>query len=176
MMHTLSYRPKNSSAQGSRTQCYQPLPDATPRTRYQAEEYCSCTRIHQQIVEINGAYSGLTVRNYTVAYPYIPALKLPQTTTNNSKEQFNVLLFAISNVSRPHFVRNLPRTYEFLTKTLRAVVLQKYNKIAGRTFKNMVAALTGRKALSPELRDSSHRYCWNSNLADGWYKFPVPIV
>lgn len=79
------------------------------------------------------------LRNYSMVFPFIPTEKKSGNLREKKsgiekKQKFNVLLFGLDSVSKPNFIRNLPKTYQFLTEKLGAIVLQKYNKIGDNTY------------------------------------------
>ncbi|XP_073832590.1 uncharacterized protein isoform X2 [Musca autumnalis] len=66
---------------------------------------------------------------------------------------FNVLMFGFDSLSRNAFIRKLPKTYEYLTKKLGAIVLTSYNIVGDGTPQALVPILTGYNELElPETR------------------------
>lgn len=64
---------------------------------------------------------------------------------------YNILIIGIDSLSRQSFIRQLPETYEFLTKKLNALVFRGMTKIGDNTFPNVVAMLTGKSVINNEL-------------------------
>lgn len=83
----------------------------------------------------------------------------------------NVLMFGLDSLSKNAFIRKLPKTFEYLTKTLKADVLQGYNILGDGTPQALIPILTGYTELElPETRkrmSGSHYvdvypFVWNS--------------
>ncbi|CAG9771746.1 unnamed protein product [Ceutorhynchus assimilis] len=74
---------------------------------------------------------------------------------NKSALKMNVLMFGYDSLSRNAFIRKLPKTYEYLTKELGAIVLQGYNIIGDGTPQALIPILTGKTEL--ELPDTRKR-------------------
>jgi hypothetical protein len=60
------------------------------------------------------------------------------------KETFNVLMVGLDSMSRLNFIRQMPKTRDFLLNTLDAVEMSGYNKVADNTFVNLVPMFTGK--------------------------------
>lgn len=72
---------------------------------------------------------------------------------NDLPSYFNVLMFGFDSLSRNAFIRKLPKTYEYLTKKLGAIVLTSYNIVGDGTPQALVPILTGYNELElPETR------------------------
>lgn len=70
------------------------------------------------------------------------------TTTENLKrvegaEKLSVIFIGTDSASRLNMMRQMPKTYDFLTKRLGALDLQGFNKVGDNTFPNLVAHLGG---------------------------------
>ncbi|XP_034112705.2 uncharacterized protein LOC117573538 isoform X1 [Drosophila albomicans] len=66
---------------------------------------------------------------------------------------YNVLMFGFDSLSRNAFMRKLPRSYNYLTKQLGAVVLKGYNIVGDGTPQALIPLLTGYTELElPETR------------------------
>ena len=59
-------------------------------------------------------------------------------------EIINVLMIGVDSVSRLNFIRQMPRTRQFLLEELNAVEMLGYNKVADNTFVNIVPMLAGK--------------------------------
>nr|KAG5692201.1 hypothetical protein BaRGS_008747 [Batillaria attramentaria] len=70
---------------------------------------------------------------------------------NNPREILNVQMVGVDSVSRLNFMRQMPRTREFLLNELNAVEMLGYNKVADNTFVNIVPMMTGRFVEEPPL-------------------------
>lgn len=68
-----------------------------------------------------------------------------------NESAYNILIVGIDSLSRQSFMRQLPETYEFLTKKLGAFVFRGMTKIGDNTFPNVIAILTGKSAINNEL-------------------------
>ena len=68
-----------------------------------------------------------------------------------SESTYNILIVGIDSLSRQSFMRQLPETYDFLTKKLNAFVFRGMTKIGDNTFPNVVAMLTGKSVINNEL-------------------------
>lgn len=62
---------------------------------------------------------------------------------NRPSEVLNVQMIGVDSVSRLNFMRQMPRTREFLLGELQAVEMMGYNKVADNTFVNIVPMMTG---------------------------------
>ena len=60
------------------------------------------------------------------------------------QEPLNVLIIGLDSMSRLHWKRMLPHTYNFFTYNLKGVVLEGYNTVGGGTTANLLALLTGK--------------------------------
>ncbi|XP_064637064.1 uncharacterized protein LOC135493574 isoform X2 [Lineus longissimus] len=60
------------------------------------------------------------------------------------KETMNVLMVGLDSMSRLNFIRQMPKTREFLLNTLGAVEMAGYNKVADNTFVNLVPMFAGK--------------------------------
>jgi len=91
--------------------------------------------------------------------------RLPQTAT-----RLNILIFGFDSVSRLTWMRNLPRSYEYLVDQLGATVLRGYNVLGDGTPQALLPLLTGKKEQElPEARRGfpgattvdRHPWIWN---------------
>lgn len=57
--------------------------------------------------------------------------------------QMNVLMFAMDAMSHMAYQRKMPKTYEYLKKTLGAVILNSYNIVGDATTAALIPMLTG---------------------------------
>lgn len=74
--------------------------------------------------------------------------KLPQDALH-----LNYIMIGFDSLSRNTFIRTLPRSYDFLTKTLGAHVMQGYNIVGDGTPQQLIPILTGKTELElPETR------------------------
>lgn len=60
------------------------------------------------------------------------------------RETLSVQMIGVDSVSRLNFMRQMPRTRDFLLRELRAVEMLGYNKVADNTFVNIVPMMVGR--------------------------------
>lgn len=94
-------------------------------------------------------FLGITV--YTDIHAHVIPRPLPSAESHGRRKP-SVFLFVIDSMSRLNFIRQLPRTYFYLTRELGAVVLRGMTKVGDNTYPNMVAVLAGRPVYSyPEL-------------------------
>lgn len=71
----------------------------------------------------------------------------------NKESTLNVLMFGFDSLSRNAFIRKLPKSYKYLTKYLKADVLQGYNIVGDGTPQALIPLLTGFTELElPETR------------------------
>ncbi|RZC34377.1 uncharacterized protein BDFB_009136 [Asbolus verrucosus] len=91
--------------------------------------------------------------------------------------KMNVLMFGFDSISRNSFIRKLPKSYEYLTKTLHGDVLQGYNIIGDGTPQALIPILTGKTELElPDTRKrftntkfvNSYPFIWNDFKAAGY--------
>ncbi|PSN55945.1 hypothetical protein C0J52_00456 [Blattella germanica] len=86
---------------------------------------------------------------YETAHFYvpIPSGNLFETTkrpNDGDIDRPSVLIFGLDSMSRLNFIRQLPRTYSFLTGVLDSVVFTGMTKCGDNTFPNMMAFLSGK--------------------------------
>ncbi|RXG53565.1 hypothetical protein Avbf_09198, partial [Armadillidium vulgare] len=60
------------------------------------------------------------------------------------RNKLSVIMFGTDSVSRLNFLRTQPKTYQYLTKELKAFEYKGYNKVGENTFPNVIALLTGK--------------------------------
>ncbi|KAL1490470.1 hypothetical protein ABEB36_013158 [Hypothenemus hampei] len=63
--------------------------------------------------------------------------------TNKTERRLNVLILGLDGISRVNLHRQMPKTFDFLTKQLEAIELLGYNKVGDNTFPNLIPVLTG---------------------------------
>jgi hypothetical protein len=85
---------------------------------------------------------------YETGHAYVPPLsaELYKGTRRQSDGDINhpsVLIFGLDSMSRLNFIRQLPKTYHFLTSVLDAIVFKGMTKTGDNTFPNMMALLSG---------------------------------
>lgn len=88
----------------------------------------------------------------------------------------NVLIIGIDSISRLSFIRQLPETYQFLSKQLNAFIFRGMTKVGDNTFPNLVAMLTGKSVNNdelPKVQDPTGTYdewpCLWKNFSDAEY-------
>ena len=83
-------------------------------------------------------------------------------------DHYSVLLIGIDSVSRSHALRNLQKSYKYLTETLGAYDFKGYMKVGSNTFPNLIPLLTGVRHGNFPLVNNRLSYCdsmpllWNS--------------
>lgn len=88
--------------------------------------------------------------------------------THGKKPKYNILVFGMDSVSRLAAIRELPKTMEYLEKTLGAHVLKGYTKVGDNTLPNVVPILTGEYAFSEKFPVKAntpfdnHPFFWNN--------------
>lgn len=70
--------------------------------------------------------------------------------------KMNVLMFGFDSMSRNSFIRKLPKTYDYLQRTLHSIVLEGYNIVGDGTPQALIPILTGQTEL--ELPDTRKRF------------------
>lgn len=70
--------------------------------------------------------------------------------------KMNVLMFGVDSVSRNLFMRKLPQTFNYITKSLKGLVLKGYNIVGDGTPQALIPMLTGKTEL--ELPDTRKRF------------------
>ncbi|XP_039296130.1 uncharacterized protein LOC111050348 isoform X2 [Nilaparvata lugens] len=85
--------------------------------------------------------------------------KLPDKTL-----KLNVLMFGFDSLSRNTFIRKLPKSYDYLTKALKSIVLKGYNIVGDGTPQALIPILTGRTEL--ELPDTRKRMGSEANYVN----------
>jgi len=85
--------------------------------------------------------------------------------------RLNILLFGFDSVSRLTWMRNLPRSYQYIVDELRATVLRGYNVVGDGTPQALLPILTGKSEQElPEARRGftgattvdEHPWIWNT--------------
>ncbi|ELT92777.1 hypothetical protein CAPTEDRAFT_140198 [Capitella teleta] len=79
-------------------------------------------------------------------------------------QQMNVLMFGLDSTSRLTWIRNLPRTHDYVTSQLGAVVMEGYNIVGDGTPQALLPILTGHNEMElPEARKGFD----NASFVDG---------
>lgn len=68
----------------------------------------------------------------------------------SSETRLSLDIVVLDSVSWPQFIRHMPRTLEFMKKTMGFLIFEKAAKVADNTLGNMLAVLTGKKFIEPE--------------------------
>lgn len=111
-------------------------------------------------------------RNETLA----KRLKSVRSQTEPSMK-LNVLMFGLDSMSRLHYIRKMPKTYKYLTKVLKGVVLKGYNIVGDGTPQALIPILTGYTELElPETRKrmfsanyvNIYPFAWKNFSASGY--------
>ena len=95
--------------------------------------------------------------------------KLSQLLPDNALK-LNIIMFGFDSVSRMTWMRNLPKSYEYLVNSLKAVVMEGYNVVGDGTPQALLPILTGFS--EPELPEArrgfagaqtvdNHPWIWN---------------
>lgn len=79
-------------------------------------------------------------------------------------DHYSILLIGIDSVSRSHALRDLPKSYKYLTEVLGAVDFKGYMKVGSNTFPNLIPLLTGMRHRSFPLVNSRVSYCDSMSL------------
>lgn len=94
---------------------------------------------------------------------------------HSPKETLSILLVGVDGTSKQNFARAIPRTKEFITKTMNAIEFNKYNKVGGNTLPNVLALLAGKKreelkdwTFKDPLNKIDHLFAWNHYRAAGY--------
>ncbi|XP_064605864.1 uncharacterized protein LOC135470754 [Liolophura sinensis] len=85
----------------------------------------------------------------------------------------NVLLVGVDSMSRLNMIRQLNKTYHFLTETLGSVEFHGYNKVADNTFVNVVPLLTGKfvhevPSSGKKIHVEKYEYMWKEFSKAGY--------
>ncbi|XP_023241724.1 uncharacterized protein LOC111639970 [Centruroides sculpturatus] len=98
----------------------------------------------REFVAVNCSYKGkLIYRNY---HAYVPKKKTGIKINNNMNAfKPQVFILVIESMSRLNMIRNMPKTYSYLTDNMKAEILKGMTKVGDNSFPNMVPFLTGRK-------------------------------
>lgn len=94
-----------------------------------------------------------------------------------TSNKINFLMFGLDSMSRVHYQRKLPLTYNYLTKDLEAIVLKGYNIVGDGTPQALIPILTG--FTEPELPETRKRkfysnyvnaypFIWNNFSSAGY--------
>lgn len=90
---------------------------------------------------------------------------------NERPFKYSVLMFGIDSTSRLSALRKLPKTYEYLTKTLGAHVFRGYMKVGDNTFPNLVPVLTGKRPWTSDLPNPDKKKYNVKDFAIIWENF-----
>lgn len=88
-----------------------------------------------------------------------------------SSTKYSVFMFGIDSTSRLSAIRKLPRTYEYITKSLDAFVFEGYMKVGDNTFPNLVPVLTGKRPWTSDLPNPDKKKYDTSDLPFVWRNF-----
>ena len=72
---------------------------------------------------------------------------------------YSVLLIGIDSVSRSHALRNLPKSYNYLTETLGAFDFKGYMRVGSNSFPNLIPLLTGKRHAAFPWVNNRLSYC-----------------
>lgn len=73
------------------------------------------------------------------------------------REKYNYILLGIDSVSRPNFMRHLPKTRQYIKDQLGAVEMKGFNKVADNTYVNLAPLFAG-KFVEDLPWDESHSF------------------
>ncbi|XP_066157418.1 uncharacterized protein [Euwallacea fornicatus] len=129
--------------------CYEPFFRREPEDSdddYQVDYSGNCTRIVAGETDIESEFVKVTCKGsngetlYTDLFSFVPVK-----TNSSSKGSLkpNVLIIGLDAVSRVNLHRQMPKTYEYLSRDLSAIELLGYNKVGDNTFPNLVPVLSG---------------------------------
>nr|XP_049707712.1 uncharacterized protein LOC110377994 [Helicoverpa armigera] len=76
----------------------------------------------------------------------------------NRKDSYNVMILCFDSTSRNGFIRNMQKSYKYLTEQLNAVILNSYNIVADGTTGALYPILSGK----PEEEHIFSRYRWET--------------
>ncbi|XP_066260686.1 uncharacterized protein [Euwallacea similis] len=105
-----------------------------------------CTKIIARETHIESEFIKVTCKDfngktlYTDLFSFVPVKTNPP---NTSRLKPNVLVIGLDAVSRVNLNRQMPKTYEYLSRDLNAIELLGYNKVGDNTFPNLVAVFSG---------------------------------
>ncbi|XP_023229253.1 uncharacterized protein LOC111629573 [Centruroides sculpturatus] len=91
---------------------------------------------------IVSCYNFAGISYYTNYHAHIHRIALKK--VEDKRKRYNVMLLGIDSLSRLAFIRQLPKTYNYLTKVMGTHVLRGMTKIGDNTFPNLIALLTGK--------------------------------
>ncbi|CAD5225814.1 unnamed protein product [Bursaphelenchus xylophilus] len=101
-------------------------------------------------ISMNGANGCVFRGSYGENKAYIDIFAsvnpiFPKAPKNDGKYRPNVMIIGIDSVSRSNVIRNLPKTYGYLTSKIGGFDFRGYAKIDDNTSPNMIALTTGRR-------------------------------
>lgn len=82
---------------------------------------------------------------YENYHSYIPKKSGVKLKDNKDNFKPQVFIFVLESMSRLNMIRHMPKTYRYLTETMKVEILKGLTKVADNSFPNMIALLTGRK-------------------------------
>ncbi|XP_060807916.1 uncharacterized protein LOC106138246 isoform X2 [Amyelois transitella] len=88
----------------------------------------------------------------------------PRPSPPGRENSLNVLIFGFDSTARNGFIRRMPKSYEYLTKSLHAVVLKGFNILGDGTPATLFPILTGKNEL--ELPDARKKMKNNKSVED----------
>ncbi|XP_050522148.1 uncharacterized protein LOC126894884 isoform X2 [Daktulosphaira vitifoliae] len=95
-------------------------------------------------------FIGLTVYSNFHAY----ARRRPEVRKFKNHDELGVAVIGIDSISRLNFMRQMPKSYNFLTKEIDGDVMYGFTKVGENTFPNVIPMLTGR----PFLTEHNNRF------------------
>lgn len=88
--------------------------------------------------------------------------------SNRGDLKLNVLIIINDGMSLSNTIRQLPRTYAYLTNELKATTMRGYNIVGSNTFPNLIPLLTGQKATGIHEDPNNVSFIWKDFSEKGY--------
>ncbi|PSN37412.1 hypothetical protein C0J52_21222 [Blattella germanica] len=86
----------------------------------------------------------------------------------------SILIFGLDSMSRLNFIRQLPRTFNYLSNILGAIIFKGMCKVGSNTYPNMIPFLSGRSVHSIDGKNNTvfgDGSIYYDNIPFAWYNF-----
>lgn len=113
-----------------------------------AQTFKETEKIHSSVFVLVRCFLHRVKLVYETVHAYVPPpsaelYKASRRHSDGDTDRPSVLIFGLDSMSRLNFIRQLPKTYHFLTNVLDAIVFKGMTKTGDNTFPNMMALLSG---------------------------------
>lgn len=113
---------------------------------------------------------------YTRLYFHIHVASNESSQRTSLNEYYSVIVFGLDSVSRLNGIRQLPKTYRYLTENLDAYDFSGYTKVGANTFPNLIPMLCGKRVegqhpeISTVTKIDDYPLIWNNFSSNGYIR------